>query len=127
MKYIFDNCISFRYAAMLSALNEDVVALRDLCDVNISDIDLFAYLKDKGRVFVTIDDRQKTRVRESRALRDAGLTALWFGPFWDRKKFWDQARWLVNRWPIIDGFARGAVQGTCAEIKENGKAMAFSL
>ena len=90
MKYIFDNCISFRYAAMLSALNEDVVALRDLCDVDISDVELFAFLKDKGRVFVTIDDRQKTRHRESRALREAGLTALWLGPFWDRKKFWDQ-------------------------------------
>jgi hypothetical protein len=55
---------------------------------------------------VTCDDRQKTREGEAKALHQAGLTALWFGPFWSKKQFWDQARWVINRWPTIDGYAK---------------------
>ena len=42
-------------------------------------------------------------------------------------KFWQQAEWLVKRWPTIDGFANGAAKGTFAEIKRNGKSQIFPV
>lgn len=128
MKYFFDNCISYRYAKMLAALEEfEVVALRDMFAPNIEDVDLFPALKGSGFVFVTSDDRQKTREGEAKALRESGLTALWLGPFWSKKQFWDQARWIINRWPVIDGYVKGVAEGTCAQVKENGRSMPFNL
>jgi hypothetical protein len=128
VKYFFDNCISYRYARMLAALEEfEVVALRDKFPHDIDDVELFQALKGSGFVFVTCDDRQKTREGEAKALRESGLTALWLGRFWSKKTFWDQARWIINRWPLIEGYVKGVAQGTCAQVKENGKSMPFNL
>jgi hypothetical protein len=128
VKYFFDNCISYRFARMLAALEEfEVVALRDMFPTDVDDVTMFRELKGSGFVFVTCDDRQKTREGEAQALHEAGLTALWFGPFWSKKQFWDQARWIINRWPIIDGYVKGVTPGTCAEVKENGRSRPFPL
>ena len=97
---------------MLSALEqfEDVAALRDKFPPDISDADLFRQLKDSDYVFVTNDERQKTREHEARGIKEAGLTALWIGPFWSKKGFWGQAKWIINRWQKIDGYVQ-ALQG----------------
>ena len=60
MKFFFDNCLSYRFARMLAAL-EEVVALRDRYSQDIDDIELFQTLSGTDYVFVTCDDRQKTR------------------------------------------------------------------
>jgi hypothetical protein len=128
VKYFFDNCISYRYANMLAALEEfEVVALRDKYPPDIEDVELFKALAGSGYVFITCDDRQKTREAEAKALRSSGLTALWLGPFWNKKSFWDQARWIINRWETIDGYVRGVAPGTCAEVSERGKSRPFTL
>jgi len=54
----------------------------------------------------------------------AGLTAVFFGPFWSKMKMWPAAAWIVNKWDAIDSFARNAKVGACAEFNHNGK---FSL
>jgi hypothetical protein len=127
MKYLFDNCISPKCAKMLSALGVEVEALIDRFEANTPDVDIFRQLKDSYVVFVSADRKQQTREREYLALKEAGLTAIWFGPFWNKKKFWDQAVWLIRRWESIRKFTETTVQGTCAEIKENGKAHPFTL
>jgi hypothetical protein len=109
---------------MLRALDVDVIALRDEFPENISDIELLGRLKDTGYVFITADRRQQTRRQEARAIVDAGLTAIFFGPFWSKMRMWPAAAWLVNKWDAIDSFARNAKVGTCAEFNHNGK---FSL
>src|SRR5262249_42795727 len=104
---------------MLAALEEfEVVALRDKFPADIEDAELFRALAGSGYVFITCDDRQKTREAEAKALRDSGLTALWLGPFWSKKVFWDQAKWIITRWPRIEGYVKGVAQGTCAEVNE---------
>ena len=127
MRYIFDNCLSFRLANMLAVMEVDVVPLRDLVDESIADIDFFQQLDGTRDVWVTYDHKQRTRVDEARALKEAGVTALWLGPFWHNKFGWDQAKWIVARWERIDSFASNVVPGTCAEIKENGRALVFHL
>ena len=125
MKYFFDNSISFRLARMLCALDVDAVALRDEYPEDTKDIPLFKFLRGSNVVFVSTDTSQMTREQEARALKEAGITALYLGPFFQRKPFWDQAVWLVRRWKGIEGFAEGVTPETCAEIKQNGKALVY--
>ena len=127
MKYFFDNCISFRYVDMLKALEVDAVHLTSQFAPNIEDIALFTELKGSQLVFISADTSQTTREREARALKEMGVTVLYFGPFWSNLDFWPQAVWLLTKWPLIDGFARGADKGTIAEIKQKGRARYMPL
>src|SRR5262245_34387054 len=102
---------------MLKALDVDAVALRELFSQSIKDPDLFKELHGSDVVYIAADRKQTTRIAEARALKDAGITALFMGPFWDRMPRWQQATWLVTKWPLIDGFAAGVAKGTCAELK----------
>jgi hypothetical protein len=125
VNYFFDNCISFRFARMLSALDVDAVALRDEFEQGIDDPELFARLAGRELVFVTTDRHQTTRRQEAEALKDCGVPAIFFGPFWARMQFWDQAAWLVTKWPEIDAFCASVAAGTCAEVKQNGTFMVY--
>ncbi|MEX2187271.1 MAG: DUF5615 family PIN-like protein [Pirellulales bacterium] len=127
MKYFFDNCLSYRFAAMLRALDVDAVALRDRFPAETKDVDVFRELRDSGYVFITTDARQATRDYEAKALKESGITALFFGKFWSRRTLWQQAVWLISRWERIDHFASSVQVGTCADIRENGKARPFQL
>ena len=128
MRDFFDNNLSPSYARMLAALKVDAVALRDEFPANIKDVPLLEQLAEREfDVFVSGDTRICTRPDEVEALRRSGLTAIFFGPFWGRLKFWPQAAWLVARWEKIAGFVEGVERGTAAEIKQNGKARVFQL
>ena len=112
---------------MLSALDVDVIPLRQMFPHDIKDVDLFAKLKNTHRVFVSCDRKQRRREQEALAIREAGLTSLWLGPFWSKYQFWEGAKWLVNRWEVIEGYASGVAQGTCAELGQNGRSKPFQL
>jgi hypothetical protein len=110
VKYFFDNSISYRLADMLKALSVDAVALREQHPQNIKDIPLFNELRGSDMVYIAADRRQRTRLAEARALKEAGVTCLFMGPFWDNMGLWAQAAWLVAKWPKIDGFVSGAAR-----------------
>lgn len=122
MKYLLDNSISYRFADMLHGLGVDCTALRRLYPEDLPDVEIFHRLRGQDVVFITSDTTQLSRQQEVRALKQAKITALFFGRFFPKMRFWDQAAWLVGHWPKIDGFAKGIAPGTCAEIKQNGKA-----
>lgn len=127
MKYFFDNCISFRLANLLAALDVEAVALRMEFSQSVADKTFLATLGQQHDVLITYDHRQRTREAEARAIKEAGVTALWIGPFWSKLQFWQQAKWLITRWEIIDSFANSSVRGTCAVIKQNGRCRPFNL
>lgn len=127
MRYVFDNCISYRYADMLAALKVNAVPLRRLFAESISDIDLYAQLSASQDVLITYDHKQKTRKAEAIAIKEAGVTSLWIGPHWGKKEFWEQAKWILSRWEKIEQYVNATVPGTCAEIRENGRSMPFAL
>lgn len=112
---------------MLAALEIDAPSLRDEFDQGVADTVFLQSLDAQRDVYITYDHRQKIRQAEARAILEAGVTALWLGPFWGKKDFMAQARWLLNKWDKIDSFASSVVQGTCAEIKESGRASVFRL
>lgn len=127
MKYFFDNCVSYRIAAMLRALDVDVIALREEYPVDTDDVPLFSIVASQDRVFVSTDTSQLTREHEARALKQAGITAIYFGRFYERMKLWDQAVWVLTKWRKIDDFAQNATKGTAAEIRQNGSPMIYPM
>jgi len=120
--YLFDNNISLRLVGMLRALGVDTLALREEYPSSIDDVALLQQLRGRNCAFVTADMKIQRRPAEVVALRECGVTALFFGPFWPKLAFWPQAAWLAAKWPTIDGFASGVELGTWAEVKQNGKA-----
>lgn len=127
MTYFFDNCISHRFAAMLAALGVQATALRDEFPESADDVTVFHQLRQRDLVFVSCDRSQTTTAAEATWLKRSGITAIYFGRFWPKMTFWQQAAWLVARWPTIDGYANGVAPGTFAEIQQNGRAVPFSL
>jgi hypothetical protein len=112
---------------MLRALDVDIVALREELDQKATDRDIFKHLAGSDRVFVSEDQRQLTRICEAGELKAAGISAIYFAPFWGKLGFWAQAAWLVRRWPTIDDVQRGLARGTIMEIKQNGKSLPIAL
>lgn len=127
MHYFFDNCLSYKYARCLAALGVDVVALCDVMDASTTDVELFRKLSGKDVVFVTHDRNQLIDAVEQYELKKCGCTAIYFGPFFSNRVFWQQISWIIQRWELIDGYVRGAAKGTIAEIKQNGRALAIRL
>lgn len=127
MKYIFDNCISPRFPLMLSALGVEAVSLRDEFPEDVDDVSFYGSLRGQNVIVVTTDTRQITREQEARALKESGVTAIFFGPFWARMHLWDQAKWLVSKWQRISAFAESVTKGTVAEIKQNGRAQVYPV
>ena len=112
---------------MLAALEVEIVALRREFPQDVKDIALFQKLNGRHLAFVSTDTSQRTREQEARALKAAGVTSLYFAPFFQKMQFWDQATWLIRRWPNIHNFATNMDLGVCAEIKQNGSAMIYPL
>jgi hypothetical protein len=127
VKYFFDNDISPRFATMLRALDVDIVALRELYTADTKDPQFLGELKRKHGVdvFISNDTSQRTNPVEAKLLIESGVTSLYFNPFWSKKKFWDQAKWLITRWEKIEGFVRGATAGTCADLQESGRSRIY--
>ncbi len=122
MTYLFDNCISYRFAHMLATLGVDATALRDVFPANIKDVDFIPQLRGRGWVLITTDRHMKTRQIEAAALQASGVTAFFLGRFYSKLSFWQQARWFITRWPDIADFAERVATGTVAEIHQNGTA-----
>lgn len=127
MRYFLDNCISFRFAEMLRALQVDVVALREELPQQATDAEIFRHLAGSDRVFVSGNRSQLTRICEAGELKAAGISAIYFAPFWGKLGFWGQAAWLVRQWNRIDDVQRGLARGTIVEIKQNGKSVRIAI
>ena len=123
MTYLLDNDISFRFAPMLAALAVEVVAVRDVEDLgeDSPDVEILQWLKGRERVVVTADKHIRSRPAEIAALKESGVTALFLERFWAKLDFWQQAAWLVGRWPRIVQFTASVTPGTCAAIQQRGR------
>ena len=123
MKFFFDNMLSPRLAKALSALGEDVVALRDYFPQDTPDSTWLAELGDYGWTLVTVDKHIRTRPAERRELARRKITAFFLYPSFQKKGsgLWDQAAWIMRYWPRIREFADGLQRGTCASVQQNGR------
>lgn len=127
MKYLFDNNFSPKLVRMLRALDVRACALRECFPANVDDKEYLSQLAGTGWILLTCDRHIRTRKAEARALRESGVSALFFNPFFTKKELWDQAHWLVKNWPRIEAHCRAAVPGSYAEVRERGQIRYITL
>jgi predicted nuclease of predicted toxin-antitoxin system len=123
VSYLFDNNISFRFAQMLAALGVDVLAVRHVPALgeDAGDMEILRWLRGRECVLISGDRHIRSRPLEVTALRESRVTALFLDRFWSKQSFWQQAAWLVARWPLIEQFASSALPATCGVIQQRGR------
>lgn len=122
-----DNMISPRIAAALTALGEDVRALREEFAQETQDVDWIKQAGSRGWAFITVDKHISTRPHEVAALRTAQITGFFLGRFWAKTKGWDQAVWLIRHWPKFKNVVGTLARGTCFTVQQNGRMRPISL
>lgn len=129
MRFFFDNCISSKLARAIHSLIEPddaVVHLRDRWPAadthSVTDVEWISALgKEGGWIVVSGDLRIRTRPGEREAFRAAKLTAFFMAKSFPILPAWEQARWLVDKWPDITKFAADSGAGSTFEVPKNGK------
>jgi hypothetical protein len=121
MTIFLDNMISPCFAEALRALEQDVCALREKFPPDTLDTVWLTKLGERGWPLITLDRRILSRPQELLALRQAGVTAFFLGPFFSKAAFWDQAVWLLRHWPKFRDVTAALVKGACFTVQQNGK------
>ena len=91
-------------------MGEEAESLREKYPEDIKDVALFPELRNRRDiVFISTDTSQWTREAEARAIKQAGITALYFGPFFMKLGMKDlsQAAWLMKHWTKSGDTQRG--------------------
>lgn len=127
MTYLFDNNFSVKLVRMLRALDVDAVALRECFPADVPDTEYLSHLASTGCILLTCDRHIRTRKAEVKALRQSGVSALFFNAFFAKKALWDQAHWLIKNWPRIEEHCRAAPGGSYAEVRERGQIRQITL
>ncbi len=127
MSYLFDNNFSPRLAEMLALAGIDAKALRAEFPENIPDVDYLPRLKDSGFILMTSDRHILTRSAEAIALKQSGITALFFKSFFIEMELRPQAAWLLNHWPKIEEFVKRSHQGTIGLVPHRGQIRRYPL
>jgi len=127
LTFLLDNMISPRIAAALTALGEDVRALRDEFPRATPDTEWIQELGKRGWAFITVDKHISTRPHEVAALKAAQVTAFFLGRFWAKAKRWDQAVWFVRHWPKFQNVVSTFTRGTCFAVQQNGRMRPITL
>lgn len=115
MNFFFDNCISYRIARAIDALDErnTIVPLRDKFDPKIKDPDWIRQLAADDQDWVIVSgDPAITRGRHEReAWLESGLTAFFWEPRWLKIKLWQQATLMLKWWPKLPDQASAVAPG----------------
>ena len=108
---------------MLSAVEVNAIALRDVIPANTGDLDLFDYLaNNKPIALVSTDKSQLRKEVEMRKLKSIKVTAVYIEPFWTKKLIlWSQAEWMVKNWPMIESWVESSVTGSFGSVKQRGR------
>jgi hypothetical protein len=102
LTYFLDNCISFRYAAMLNALEMGkVTSLREHYPENTKDPIWLPDLGANGWTLITVDHAQRRKPEERQAIVTSGALAFYLAKSFLSLVFEEQAWRLVKLWPEI--------------------------
>jgi hypothetical protein len=127
-RFLLDNDLPYRLAHALQALEgehgHEVRPIREVYGEDAQDLDFLPKLGREGWILVSKDRRQTRRPAEREARQKARVTALYFGPFFGRIRFWEQAAFVVRYWPALASWAETSTPGTVGIIQQNGKVKA---
>jgi len=122
LKYFLDNCLSPRYARMLSALEiGDVTSLREHYAENLADEIWIPELGKNGWVLIGKDREQLKKPEQRQALITNGVTAFYLAKGYDHLPLNEIAWRLVRCWPMITAMAERSRKGGLFLVQLNGK------
>ena len=106
--------------------HKNSTALKDAYPSDTDDVVFLRDMKDgKYDVFISNNTEQRRIPDEKKALQRGWRHLAVFQSILGQDAFWDQATWIVKKWPQIEGFCRGTAKGTCADLQQNGTARYF--
>jgi hypothetical protein len=120
--YFFDANVSYRYANMLRALEQDVwhISKARGFDRRDSDIVWMPKVAEMGWVAVTLDRRILRVAVENYVREKVGLRVVFLAEGFLDKPFFEQAKFLLHAWePILKATARSK-PGECFRVTVRG-------
>ncbi len=120
MRYVFDANLSPALPEILRALKIEAYGVFERFGEGAKDPDWLPKLDPLGDILVTYDKHIRTRPAEASALEQLGISALFFGPWWDGKQLWAQAQWLTMTWQHVHEQAQLLVPGSWVWVRANG-------
>lgn len=121
MTYFFDNNLSQVLVVILRALEADVLHLRDEFPPNTLDEDWIPTAGERGWMVVTADEGLYRNRLQREALRQNHVSVLFLPDGFLKKGRWEQAAWIVARWPKIDAQVQALVRPCLVRVTDNGK------
>jgi hypothetical protein len=120
--YFLDNCLSYRYAAMLHALEMgEVTSLRAHYPADTKDPVWLPDLGANGWTLISVDHAQRKKPEERRAIVASGALAFYLSKSFLTLLFDEQAWRLVKLWPEITKVAeRPRDNGKCFLVPVRG-------
>lgn len=117
MKFFFDNCLSPHLAKGLHAIvqqtvtidadgREEVDSITHLSEKfrrNTPDVEWIARLGEEGSWIIIIsgDQRIQKRPQERLVLKAAKLTTFFMAHGFENYEYWDQVKWMIDKWQLI--------------------------
>jgi hypothetical protein len=123
--YFFDNCLSYRYAAMLRALDVEAKALREEFEESAPDEEWIPVVGQRGWVLLTGDRNIRWKPHQREILEKAKVTTFFMVKGYDNLGRWEQAAHFLKAWPNIMQMAEKKQIGRCYLVQMNGKAEPF--
>jgi len=120
--YFLDNCISYRYAAMLHALEMgEVTSLRAHYKEDAKDPVWLPDLGTNGWTLISVDHAQRRKPEERQAIIASGAMAFYLAKSFLSLMFDEQAWRLVKLWPEITQTAqKSRGNGKCFLVPMRG-------
>lgn len=101
MKFVFDECISFRIPGALKALGVDADAYSAHWQRGEKDVVWIPAAGNAGWCVVTSDALRKPQEREALRRNNGRIILLAI----KHLRFWDQVRLVINRWETVERVA----------------------
>jgi hypothetical protein len=124
MKFFCDNCLSPRVAKAIHHLvqpKHTVVHLREKFDPAITDVEWITQLgNEEDWIIVSADLNIRKRPAEREVLNAAKLTTFFFAKGYTKFDTWQQAKWSVEKWPLIIDMAAKVTPGSAFLVPNKG-------
>jgi hypothetical protein len=121
MTFAFDNCLSPKLAHILRLLDVNAIHLKKHLRGKTEDTEWLPEAGRRGWVVVTRDEHIRTRPAERLAWKRWRVTCVDLKGYPHWRSRWDQAFWVLKRWPDIEEAVRTAREGTWLVVPSRGR------
>jgi len=121
VRFFLDNNLSPKLAAVLRALDHDVVHLREHFAESAADVDWIPEVAANGWTVITVDHAIRSRPHEREVWRSSRICVFFLQKGVLKLRIHDQVAWVVSAWEGIVRAASRARPGQCFLLQMNRK------